>query len=112
MDAEANDRLIITVVQDADTMRLSSALNDAGFPHTRIPTRGGFLQRASEAVMVAYPQAKNDELMRLIAAHCQTRSEMQIVSLAGDTMLLAEPVEVAVGGATVFGMELEHFVRL
>ncbi len=111
MAAETNDRLIIAVVQDADAMRLSGALNDAGFAHTRIPTRGGFLQRVSEAVMVAYPQGRGDELMGLIAGHCQTRAEMQIVSLAGDTMLLAEPVEVEVGGATVFGMELERFIR-
>ncbi len=112
MTAGENDRLIIAVVQDADAMRLSNALNDAGFAHTRIPTRGGFLQRASEAIMVAYSHTRHDTLMDLIASHCQTRSEMQIVSLAGDTMLLAEPVEVEVGGATVFALELERFIRL
>ncbi len=112
MTAGENDRLIIAVVQDADAMRLSNALNDGGFAHTRIPTRGGFLQRASEAIMVAYSHTRHDTLMDLIAGHCQTRSEMQIVSLAGDTMLLAEPVEVEVGGATVFALELERFIRL
>ena len=72
----------------------------------------GSTQRASEAIMVAYSHTRHDTLMDLIAGHCQTRSEMQIVSLAGDTMLLAEPVEVEVGGATVFALELERFIRL
>lgn len=112
MDPEAIDQLIIAIVQDADAIPLSNALNDTGFPHTRLPTRGGFLHRASEAIMVAHAAARKDELIGLIASHCEKRSEVQIVSMAGDTMLLAEPIEVEVGGATVVGVELEHFLQL
>jgi uncharacterized protein YaaQ len=112
MDTEAIDQLIIAIVQDADAIPLSNALNDTGFPHTRLPTRGGFLHRASEALVVAHPATRKDELIGLIGRHCKKRSEVQIVSMAGDTMLLAEPVEIEVGGATIFGLELERFLRL
>lgn len=106
------NRLVVVIVQDADAPGFSKSLNDAGFPHTRIPTRGGFLQHANEAVLVAHPGTRKAELMELIVRECHSRTEMQIVSMGDDAMLVPEPIEIGVGGATIFSVDLEHFTQL
>ncbi len=110
-DPATYDRLVLSVVQDDDASAYSDALRVAGIAHTRIASAGGFLQATNAVFLVALESARLDELQRLTADTCTTRTELVTLPWTGE-IDLALPVEVEVGGAAMFVLELERAERI
>jgi uncharacterized protein YaaQ len=108
-------KLIIAIVQDEDSQKLISALNKAGFSVTKLATTGGFLRIGNTTMMIGVDEEKVDEAMGIIEEICKSRQ--QVVTspspMAGTTgVYIPYPVEVTVGGATVFIMDVAEFRKL
>ena len=108
-------KLVVAVVHADDAADCSDALSDAGFMSTRFSTSGGFLQKGNATIVTGVDDARVDEAIELLRKHARGRSEYM-----NPTPPLAEPaeffvpfpVEVQVGGATVFVLDVERFERL
>ena len=105
------DQIVLVIVQDQDSGEFSSALNEAGIRHTRIKSAGGFLQVTNVMFVIGIHHAQVDELVGIISATCETRTELVTVPWSLDMEYL-EPIEVEVGGATLFAIDLERFERV
>jgi uncharacterized protein YaaQ len=108
-------KLVLTIVHSDDAGDLSSRLSDDGFGVTRIKSVGGFLRRQNATFVVGVPDHKVDAVLEIIRDQCQTRTES--VSpvppmVEPGEVYLPYPVEVEVGGATVFVLNVEQFERL
>lgn len=108
-------KLVLTVVHADDAGELASRLSEAGFGVTRIKSVGGFLKRQNATFLVGVPDHQLDSVMQIIRERCHTRTES--VSpippmVEPGEVYLPYPVEVEVGGATVFVMNVERFERL
>jgi uncharacterized protein YaaQ len=105
-------RLIMCVVHSDDAGRLVDALIDAGYRATTISTTGGFLRQGNATIFVGTENENVPHVLELIEQNCQTRTEyinpVPPVMEAGE-MYLPSPVEVQVGGATVFVLEIAQF---
>lgn len=110
-------KLVITIVQSADSARLADALVANGFRSTRISTMGGFLDEPNVTMLIGTEDAQLPQLLALIQQNCHTRrrymnaSPMSVESV-GMPMATAAPIEVEVGGATVFVVPVRHAARL
>lgn len=105
-------KLIIAVVQDKDSARLSDALVKADFRATKLSSTGGFLKAGNTTFLIGIEDDKVKELMEIIKENCKSRDQLvaPISPMGGNAdSYVPYPVEVQVGGATVFTLPVEEF---
>lgn len=108
-------KLIIAIVQDDDASELIDVLTEAGFRVTKLATTGGFLKAGNTTLMIGVEVEKVDEVLGVIEETCKTRD--QVVTspspVAGSTgVYVPYPVEVEVGGATIFVVDVDKFIKI
>jgi uncharacterized protein YaaQ len=108
-------KLVIAVVQGEDAQRTSDALTSAGFASTRMTSSGGFLQQGNVTFLIGVEDSRVNDAVQVIRDHCRERSRyltpMPPVPDPGE-MFMAYPVEVQVGGATVFVVPVDSFEKI
>lgn len=110
-------KLVVAIVQSADSGRLTEALVSKGFRSTRLSTVGGFLDEPNVTMLIGTEDEQVPALLDLIRHNCHARrrymnaAPMSVESV-GMPMVTAAPIEVEVGGAAVFMMPVRHFTRL
>jgi uncharacterized protein YaaQ len=108
-------KLIIAIVQDDDASDLVDIITEEGFRVTKLATTGGFLKSGNTTLMIGVDQAKVDKVLAMIEEICKTRE--QVVTspspVAGSTgVYVPYPVEVEVGGATIFVVDVDKFIKI
>jgi uncharacterized protein YaaQ len=107
-------KLILAVVQHQDAGDVVDALTRDGFRVTRISSQGGFLREGNITLMMSVEDMQVNAVIKIIREHCSTRtryvSPMPPIAEAGE-FYPASPLEVQIGGATVFVVKAET-VRL
>jgi uncharacterized protein YaaQ len=108
-------KLILAIVQDEDAGALIEALVAKQFAVTRINTVGGFLRKGNVLVMSGVDDWRTGDFLLTISQNCTTRTQyinpLPPIMEPGE-FYMPYPVEVQVGGATVFVLDVERFVRL
>lgn len=108
-------KLIIAIVQDEDANRLVSALMDGGFGVTKLATTGGFLRSGNTTLLTGVEDDKLQDAMKTIESVCRPRKQIASTPTmmgADSTMYHTIPIEVTVGGATVFVLTVDQFIKL
>jgi uncharacterized protein YaaQ len=108
-------KLVMSIVHSDDAGRLVDALTGAGYRATTISTTGGFLRQGNATIFVGTDDEKVPHVLQLIKENCRTRTQfvnpLPPVMEPGE-MYMPSPVDVQVGGATVFVLDVvqfEHF---
>jgi len=116
-------KLGVIVVHNRDRNRLTESLLKAGFKFTVIAgfkftvigSTGGFLREGNSTILTGCEEDQIDTLKAIVGDNCQAREQM--VNLApyestpATTGFMAAPVKVPVGGAVMFIMPVDEFVR-
>ena len=108
-------KLIIAIVQDEDASRLISELMSDGFGVTKLATTGGFLRAGNTTLLVGVDDDRFDSAMSVIEKVCKSRKQIAAspVSMVGvPGAYTPYPIEVIVGGATIFVLTVDQFVKL
>ncbi|MGX7394904.1 cyclic-di-AMP receptor [Carnobacterium mobile] len=105
-------KLIIAMVQDKDSNRLSNEFVDSGIRATKSSTTGGFLRAGNTTFIIGIDDERVSEVLNIIRENCQSREQFMTPPVSLDVSMetnMPYPVEVQVGGATVFVMPVEQF---
>ena len=108
-------KLIIAIVQDEDANRLISSLMADGFSVTKLATTGGFLRAGNTTLLIGIEETKLESAMKIIESTCKSRKQIATSPspITGTTgVYVPYPVEVTVGGATIFVLDVDQFVRV
>ncbi len=108
-------KAVIAVVQGEDSIRLSTNLRQNDIRFTTIDSTGGFLRERNSTYLVGVEDDKLQQVLDLVAASCHTRSEyVSSYPSAFDPteFYMPRPIEVQVGGATVWIVDVERFEPL
>ena len=108
-------KLIIANVQDEDASRLVSKLKNEGYGVTKLATTGGFLRAGNTTLLVGVDDEKFDGAMAVIEKICKSRKQIATAptSMTGVNGVYSPyPIEVMVGGATVFVLSVDQFIKL
>ncbi len=108
-------KLIIAIVQDEDSSRLVSNLMNEGYGVTKLATTGGFLRAGNTTLLVGVDDDKFDGAMAVIEKVCKSRKQIATSPspVAGTTgVYVPYPIEVMVGGATIFVLNVEQFIKM
>jgi uncharacterized protein YaaQ len=107
-------KLIISIVNKEDSDTLLKALTEAGHKATVIATTGGFLREGNATVFVGVEDDKVEKVLELVKENChqRTRYLSPIVPVTEPSeFYIPQPVELEVGGATVFVLDVERHER-
>ena len=108
--------LVFTVFdRDALIEEFKDKLNGETLGIQKLATTGGFLKSGNTTLMIGVEIDKVDVVINVIEEVCKRRK--QVVStqpgLSGESgMYMPFPLEVEVGGATVFVIDVDKFVKI
>ena len=105
-------KLIFAIVNKDDSNVVSSALTRGGFSVTKLAATGGFLQAGNTTFLVGTDDTRVDEVLSIIEKHSKKRTQMVPTTNYGTTTYASFPVEVTVGGATVFVMSVDRYEKI
>lgn len=107
-------KLVIAIVQDYDTDRLLRAITDADLRATRIASTGGFLRLGNTTVFLGVDDEQVPKCLEILGRTCRSRVERPPMHLVEELGGLGPGTvaEVTIGGAVVFIVPVNRFVRM
>lgn len=108
-------KLIIAVVHDKDAGILSDALAEAGIQGTKLASTGGFLHEGNTTFFIGVKKERVEEVLNIIRDNCQARSKIITpLSPVGNAIdsIITYPTEIQIGGATIFVLDVEQFIKI
>ncbi len=106
-------KLVYAVVNNDDTYAVSKGLLKQGIRATKLSSTGGFLSAGNTTFMICC----RDEDVDIVIETCKERSRKRKQFVPSSTVLGPDgsdsyPVEVAIGGATIFVTDIERFEQV
>jgi uncharacterized protein YaaQ len=107
-------KLVIAVVHDRDRGKITESLLRGGFKFTKIGSTGGFLREGNVTLLMGVEERDIERCLGIIAEASKTRKQFVNV-LPPDAgpvgTFIPSPVEVEVGGAIAWVMDVERFEK-
>jgi len=108
-------KLVIAMVQDEDSLELIDSITEAGFRVTKLATTGGFLKSGNTTLLIGVDKEQVQSVIDVIEEVCKRRKQIVTTTspITGNIdMFMSYPIEVEVGGATVFVVDVDKYIRL
>jgi len=106
-------KMVLAIIDKDDAHEVISNLSKKGFSITRLSTTGGFLRAGNVTILVGVDDEQTSVVIDIIKEYSRSRSQ-QIPTIMGNeaSYMSPMPVEVTVGGATIFVMNVEQFEKI
>ena len=106
-------KLILAIINHDDANTVTQALTRKGFSSTKLATTGGFLMAGNMTLLIGTEDERVDDCIKVISRCCKQRTEIVPGTASiGVGLETAMPIEVTVGGATIFVTNVERFEKL
>ncbi|MBP5617558.1 MAG: cyclic-di-AMP receptor [Clostridia bacterium] len=104
-------KLIFAIVNGEDAAVVSTELTRAGYIVTKLATKGGFLKVGNTTFLIGVEEEKVEDVIGIIREYSSKRTQTvpDLSAFPGDTLAL--PLEVTVGGATIFVTDVDRFEK-
>ena len=106
-------KLVIAMINNDDSVTVSDKLTAAGFFATKLATSGGFLKSGNTTFLVGTEDDRVDTVIDIVKENSRKRTK--VIPAAGGAfggdLFSSTPVEVKIGGATVFVLDIERFEK-
>lgn len=108
-------KLVVAIVHNEDAGALVDALLEKDHRATRLHSSGGFLKQSNATIIVGVEDDQVDAVLDVVRENCTSRTQvvnpMPPIMEPGE-FFMPYPLEVEVGGATVFVVPVDRFERL
>jgi len=106
-------KMVLAIVNHDDAHAVVSSLTQGGFKVTKLSTTGGLLRVGNDTLLIGVEDEKLETVLGLIKQNSKSRRQViPTTSEFGMGFYSAMPVEVTVGGATVFVLSVDRFETL
>lgn len=107
-------KLIVAVIQDKDAQALMENLVKGGYSATKLASTGGFLREGNSTIFIGVEDSEIEGVIGVIRKTCRAREQLitPVTPLGPGESYVPYPVGVMVGGATVFILPVERFVKV
>ena len=106
-------KLIIAILQDKDGLTALNELNRRGFRATKLASTGGFLREGNTTILVGTEEPDVEQVLAVLRRTSSLRQETLTPTApthSGEPYV-PFPVEVTVGGATIFVMSVDRYEK-
>ncbi|KXO16001.1 hypothetical protein HMPREF3189_01094 [Clostridiales bacterium KA00134] len=110
-------KLLITIVQDFDSDYLIEKLTEENFRVTKLSSSGGFLKSGNTTIFSGVDDERLEDYLQIVRKNCKTRELTKTIQTSGmpgqmfSSSLMSMPIQIQVGGATVFILDIYDFRR-
>lgn len=106
-------KMIIAIVSNDDANKVQKGLVKEKFFATRLATKGNFLREGNQTFLIGVNDEKVPEVLDIIEKYSKTRNKIVPNTIVNEFgAFSALPMEVSVGGATVFILNVDQFIKL
>ncbi|NLA77590.1 MAG: transcriptional regulator [Clostridiales bacterium] len=107
-------KLVIAIVNNDDASTVLAEVTRAGFSATKLSTSGGFLKAGNVTFLIGVEEKSVGEVLEIIKDFSSKRTQMAPSTAAylGESIITSAPIEITVGGATVFVLDVDQFYKL
>lgn len=108
-------KMIVVIVQDEDVDKLVDTLTEATISSTALPSSGGFLREGNTTLLIGIEESRVDETIALVKQECKSRTKITATPMATgwvSSVYNPQAIEVPVGGATIFVLDVEQFKKI
>lgn len=106
-------KMVVAIIHDEDAHEVVGELNKKDFSVTKLASTGGFLKSGNTTLIIGVKKELVSEVIEIIKAICKSRTEITTAStVMGDSgSFVSMPLEVLVGGATVFVLDVDQHYK-
>jgi uncharacterized protein YaaQ len=105
-------KLILAIVSNTDANKIQSNLNEESLFNTRLSTKGGFLRETNTTFIIGLNENKIEKALSIIKKYSKTKTQLIPSHILNEfDAYYSLPSEVSVGGATVFVLDVEQFLK-
>ncbi|MEA4831647.1 putative protein YaaQ [bioreactor metagenome] len=105
-------KLILAVINNDDGPTVSSRLTKEGFQVTKLASTGGFLMSGNSTFISVINDDEVDKAIETIKKYSKRRTQTAPMDFSySPTTMGSYPIEVTVGGATIFVLNVERCER-
>jgi len=106
-------KLIFAIVQNDDQKALTRALIEHELSVTRIASTGGFLRGGNTTLMLGVNEELLETALETIRTHSSRRSIVTTpaAGIPHNIGSVTMPMSVTIGGATVFILDVDNFIK-
>lgn len=107
-------KLVIGIINSDDASDLLSEITKASLQATKLSTSGGFLRAGNVTVLVGVEDNRLDELIAIFEKCCSKRTQTvpTVPPFIGEGFVSTAPVQITIGGATIFVIDVEKTIKL
>ena len=106
-------KMVFAIVNNDDAPEVMSALNKKKISVTKLASTGGFLMKGNTTFISGVEDDMVQEVISVVKEHSHRRTQLMPVDYSHFNPGMAPiPVEITVGGATIFVIHVEHFEKV
>ena len=108
-------KLVLAIINDEDAFHVMDALSEKGFFITKLATTGGFLRSGMTTIISGVQEERVEEFIGILEKKCKSRKQITSVNtthVSTTESYVPYPVEVTVGGATIFVLNIDDFRKI
>ncbi len=105
-------KLIIAIVHSDDAQAVLTEISRSGYSATKLSTSGGFMRAGNTTLMIGVEEEQVDDVIALIGKKAHSHKQVVASAAKGEGSVDSMPLEVKVGGATIFVVDVDKFVKL
>lgn len=108
-------KLVLAIIHDEDAYEVMDLLNEARFSVTKLASTGGFLKAGNTTLISGTDESRIEEFKNIIEENCSSRKQIvpsTSIHTTGAESFVQLPSEVLVGGATIFVLDVDQFIKV
>ncbi len=108
-------KLVIAVVHDDDADELVEKLIANKFRSTKLASTGGFLKEGNTTLLMGVDRDKIDAVIDIIKDVCKVRKQTYTTPIpptGSAGVFIPYPIDIVVGGATIFVVDIDRFEKV
>lgn len=103
-------KLVFAIASKSDAPVVASAMTEAGYQCTVTGSYGGFLFKENAIILSAVDDAKVSAVIKIVSENtAETVADVSSAASSGNFKL---PPSIRIGGAVIFVLAVEQFIRL
>lgn len=107
-------KLVMAIVNDEDGNIVLSELNKNRFSVTKLATTGGFLKSGNMTLIIGTEDENVQTVIDIIKSKSKRRKQITAspMPIGASASFNPYPIEVEVGGATIFVLDVDRFEKV
>lgn len=105
-------KLVMAIIKDDDAFNIMDTLNEKGFSVTKLASTGGFLKIGNTTLICGVENEQVDTVIEIIKKQGKSKRQFTNGVSTQATNYIEPPIEVTVGGATIFVVDIDKFVKV